>query len=449
MKGIYLEQYSNAEKQSPHITHSSNFSQFIALQAQLLSILNIYNTIMAPIDSTLIPRDLPDNLKAVYRTLLDVKREDNGKPPVVIVITDLAKDYDDLLAMVLLKELHRLGLIELRGFVANLEPAAKRAGFGRGALDLLGLSSVPIAKGTRGFPEKDEDKHKLHDYEFDCSFIKEGEVKEEGRGLLYRLLSDALDKKEEVILLCLSSLRDIAEFSRNYPNLLRRALKKGKVVLQGGYSVVDRNLTVNKAANNDFDPTAATEFHKFLQEKKIQSIVFDRNAATNLKPPLPRTMFTDMARTGEIGQYLDNVAERQEYNFFSGATGPRENRFGYKAPTATDKGSEGHDWDRYKIRTRWPKDRPPATFDELRPYTDIIAYDALAAAYLMGDKAADRLKIIETPRSEWPNTIHQVVGNGSELNSLDGTGDGMRIALEALLRGSLLAVSQGLSSDPK
>jgi hypothetical protein len=41
-----------------------------------------------------------------------------------------------------------------------------------------------------------------------------------------------------------------------------------------------------------------------------------------------------------------------------------------------------------------------------------------------------------------------VVGNGSEPNSLDGTVDGMRTALEALLRGSLLAVSQGLSSNP-
>lgn len=414
---------------------------------------------MAPIDITLIPRDLPGHLEAVYKILLDVKHEnekDHIKPPVVIVITDLAKDYDDLLAMVILKEFHRLGLIKLRGFVANLKPAAKRAGFGRGALDLLGLPFVPIAKGTRGFPKEDEYKHKVHDYEFDCSFIKEGEVKEEGEGLLYRLLKDALDAREEVILLCLSNLRDIAKFSRKYPELLRRALEKGKVVLQGGYSVVDGNLTVNKAANNNIDETAAIEFHDFLQHKNFQkekipitSIVFDRNAATNLKHPLPRTMFTDMARTGEIGQYLDKVAERQESEFFSGATGPPENRFGYKAPTATDKGSEGHDWDRYKIRTRWPKDKPqPATFDELRPYTDIIAYDALAALGVLGKKCIDELKIIEPRSSEWPDTIHQVVGNGSEPNSLDGTGEGMRTALEALLRGSLLAVLQGLSSDP-
>ncbi|KAH6667126.1 hypothetical protein B0J14DRAFT_704702 [Halenospora varia] len=420
---------------------------------------------MAPIYGTLIPRDLPGDLKAFYKTLLDVVRENekNGiDPPTVIVITDLAKDYDDLLAMMMLKEFHRLGLIKLRGFVANLEPAGKRADFGRGALDLLGLDFVPIAEGTRGFPKEDEDKHKLHDYEFDCPFMKERKVKETGRELLYRLLIDTLDGKhevkEEVIILCLSSLRDIAEFSREFPNLLSRALGKGKAVLQGGYSVVDGNLmasVVNKnlkiqgAANNNFDPTAAIEFHKFLQEKKIQTMVFDRNAALNLKRPLPRTMFTDMARTGEIGQYLDRVAERQESKFFLDATGPPENRFGYKAPTATDPGSEGHDWNRYKDRVkRWPKDKPqPATFDELRPYTDVIAYDALAALGVLGKKFIDKLKIIKPRSSEWPDTIHQVVGNGSEPDTLDGTVDGMRTALEALLRGSLLAVLQGLSSD--
>ena len=332
--------------------------------------------------------------------------------------------------------------------MANLEPAEKRAGFGRGALDLLGLAQVPIAKGSRGFPKGD--KHKLHDYEFfGCKFMKEGEVKEKGNDSLHRVLKDALSAKEEVILLCLSSLRDIAKFSTKYPNLLRRALKKGKVVLQGSYSVEDGNLKVNKAANNDFDIDAATVFHKFLQDKKIPSIVFDRNAATNLKHPLPRTMFTEMARTGEIGQYLDGIAQQQESKFFLDATGPVKYRFGYKAPTATDPGSEGHDWDRYKTRTRWPKDKTqPATFDELRPYTDIIAYDALAALGVLGKKCMDQLKIIEPSSSEWPNTIHQVVGNGSEPNSLDGTGHGMSTTLEALLWGSLLAVSQGLSSNP-
>ena len=61
-------------------------------------------------------------------------------------------------------------------------------------------------------------------------------------------------------------------------------LKKGKSC----FKAVDGNLKVNKAANNDFDPKAATTFHTFLQTHKIPSMVFDRNAATNLKYIAPR-----------------------------------------------------------------------------------------------------------------------------------------------------------------
>lgn len=59
-----------------------------------------------------IPHGLSDEEILVYRRLIRVKRdrEADTHPPEVVVITDLAKDYDDLSAMIVLKELHRLGL---------------------------------------------------------------------------------------------------------------------------------------------------------------------------------------------------------------------------------------------------------------------------------------------------------------------------------------------------
>jgi len=75
VKGIHLEQYSQPGILSSHITHSSNFGQFIALQAQL----SIVCTNMAPIYSALIPRDLPGDLEAFYETLLDIVRENKKK----------------------------------------------------------------------------------------------------------------------------------------------------------------------------------------------------------------------------------------------------------------------------------------------------------------------------------------------------------------------------------
>jgi hypothetical protein len=319
---------------------------------------------MASTDSTLIPRDLSDNLKAVYRTLLEVKLEmdenQTGPPDVLAIIA--AADYNNYLAILLLKELHRIGLIKLRSFVASLEPAENRIGLLRGLLDLLGLPQVPLAEGTQD--------------------------------LLYRLLKEARCWEQEFNIICLSSPTEIVQFSKDYPKSLAIPLRRGKLVLQGGYSIVNGKLKVDvEATNNVLDPDAATIFYNFLQEYKVPSIVFNRNAATNLKHPHPRTLFNDIASTSEIAQYLDKVAELQEATFSLDAT--------------------------------------------------------LAAAVVMNNKAIDRLKIIETSRSALSNTIHQVVGNGSEPNSLDATGDGMCTYLEALLRGSLLAASQGLSSDPK
>jgi hypothetical protein len=46
--------------------------------------------------------------------------------PGVIVITDLAKDYNNLAAIVVLKELYRLGFVRLKAFIANLNLSYKR-----------------------------------------------------------------------------------------------------------------------------------------------------------------------------------------------------------------------------------------------------------------------------------------------------------------------------------
>ena len=56
-----------------------------------------------------------------------------------MVITELAKDYNDLAAIVVLKELYRLGFVHLEAFIANLEPSHKRATYGRVNLDFVGL----------------------------------------------------------------------------------------------------------------------------------------------------------------------------------------------------------------------------------------------------------------------------------------------------------------------
>ena len=60
-----------------------------------------------------IPQNLSPDEQSLYQTLIEVKKSrgiESRPTPEVVVITDLAKDYDDLSAMIILKELHRLGL---------------------------------------------------------------------------------------------------------------------------------------------------------------------------------------------------------------------------------------------------------------------------------------------------------------------------------------------------
>jgi hypothetical protein len=106
----------------------------------------------------LIPDGLTHDEGKVYEKLMKIvqTRQKNAtkaqKTPQIFTITDLAKDYDDLIAMLCLKELNRLGVVTLEGFVANLMPVDKRTLCGRGVLDSLGHMSrtVPARAGFLG-----------------------------------------------------------------------------------------------------------------------------------------------------------------------------------------------------------------------------------------------------------------------------------------------------------
>lgn len=413
-----------------------------ALEAVALPLSGSNAMAIPNINSDLIPKRLPKDLQAIYHILLKVKeaRALIGTVPLpLVVVTDLAKDYDDLTATVVYKELHRLGLVELRGLVANLMPADKRARFGRGALDSLGLPNIPIAKGLKGVPENDS--YPTHEYEFDCPFMAAEEIKLEGEELLFRLCKDAMLKGEKLTLLCLSSLEDISIFAQKFPNLLRKAVSN--IVLQGGYNIVDGILQADgAAANNHFHPEAAKSFHTFMQNSRVPSVVYTKAAAFAVNPPLMPELFEKMDKTrNAVGQHLNAVQERQELEFYTTACGPVEKRF-----------RPEFDQEHFlRNRTTWyqthtEKDERPDGKDVI-PYCKLTVYDALAALGAAGEDAVNALEIISMPPSGRPSSIHIKVGDGKDGNP-GINGPKMSIALRALLYGSILAVQQGLSSNP-
>ena len=390
------------------------------------------------LDCIMIPHGLSDTEITYYQTLINlVKANRSRKQPHVVVITDLAKDYDDLAAMVVLKELHRLGVIKLLGFIANLMPAEKRAQFGRGALDSLGLEDIPIAKGSSGFPTSARRKHDELPYEFDCDFMAtDGRVDEQKGGdhLLLKLCQEARESDNKLTLLLISSLEDIYTFSRTNPNDLKGAVSN--IVLQGGYTITkEGKLKPDESANNNrYDLDAAKSFHAFMDENHIRSTVYTKIAA--FATPLTSDLFAEMAETNHpLGKHLRKVQVEQDLSFYKKASeeDPRD-RF---APFM-DK-----EWF-LKNKTGWyeakhDKDEALPHAEAVIPWlTKVIVYDALAAVGASGTDALEALKVL-THNDTPPSTIHQVVGFAGPPSDPGVDPEQMASVLSALLKGSLLS----------
>lgn len=382
-----------------------------------------------------IPDGLDADEVAVYQKLIGVveSRKSMGIDcPHLAVITDLAKDYDDLTALVLLKELHRLGVVKLEGLVANMNPSLKRAQFGRGALDSLGLQDVPIAAGTIGSNQPEEVA--AYPYEFGCSFMAaEDKVAGKGHDLLRKLCETASKEDYKLTFLLISCLQDIDEFATSDRELLQKTTSQ--FVLLGGYAVTeDGNLEPDEAsANNRFHMPAARRFHQFLRESGIPSTVFTKVAA--FATPLLPQLYADMAETQhEIGQYLRRVHISQDLTYYKQAC----------EPNPADRFAPFYDQEWcLRTKTRWYDEphepgTPLPVGEEVIPYlTRVIVYDALAALGTSGSDAIEALNILLPA----PASLHRVIG--------DEKSPGIRLpemttAMTALLKGSLLACQQGL-----
>lgn len=397
-----------------------------------------------------IPEGLTPEYRAVYDTILDIVEARCEQDKVrLVVITDLAKDFDDLLALIVLKEFHRLGVIELLGFVANLNPAKKRALLGRGALDHLKLPGVPIAIGTKG----EHTDHEVLEYEFKGSdgFIAEDDPKHKlpsGEELLHEIFTKAHKDKYKVTFLGLSSLMDIAQFTEKEPDLVRATL--GRVVLQGGYSIskdgtLEPDIT---ATNNHFAFEEAKYFHKFLQDNNIPSQCFTKVAT--FATPIYQTLLKQMESTGvEVGKYLRAVQLGQDLHFWKCASGPIEGRF---RPFMDET------WF-LKNKTTWYNKHPgePGPPD-ITPWLDkVTAYDCLAAFGAAGEDILAALGVLKpiVTRTDAIHERHQIVGvlpvphpviKGQNILPEEANihGEVFATAIQALALGSLKAVVQNL-----
>ncbi|TVY87100.1 hypothetical protein LAWI1_G006499 [Lachnellula willkommii] len=359
-----------------------------------------------------IPQGLRYAEGLVYQDLLQVAKQRKAAgvpPPQVVVITDIMKDVDDLVAMVLLKDLHRLGLIVLKGFVANLKPARTRALAAKGALNTLGLSDIPVGVGTDAqVVEVGKQPRKVSDYEFDmCPFIAPSNTHlEDGFDLLTKLCKDAKRTGKKLTFLLISGLRDINNFAKAHPDLL--AATAEKFVLQGGYRVEEKGgiqdlVAAEDAANNTFDIVAAREFHHYMAKRAIPSTSFTKLAA--FATDIPEQLMIDLEESGHpVGKYLRKAQVLMDVDFYKSSCSPD--------PTKRFRPFMDQEWylknKSSYYQTPHPKGEPLPVGDEVIKYFNkLVAYDALAALAAGGD---DVLKQLSISRPTHGKKLHQVMG---------------------------------------
>ena len=393
----------------------------------------------------------------LYEALIPVLRA--RKPsdtPRIVVVTDIEQDYDDLMAIIFLSEMHRLGAIELAGFVANHKPAIERAKFLRSIVHLLGLKHLEVAQGTEGL-EKDSHLRKTFFYELkNTTFAspawnskphsakdKNKPIFRSGTELIETLARQVDQGKQPLTVLLISSLQDISEYfdtHRDDPNFLKRNFKK--FVSQGGYKVVEASdgscaLEPTKGmANNDWHPTAARNYHRHLAELGLPSDAWSREAAKVAR--LDGSTVQTLAQYGPIGAHLSWLWLRQEFKFYWDPINapylPHLNQEWYlKTRLVLDPSS-----DRYaKLQAK----EPP--FEEILPLTKVIVYDGCAAMGAVGDDVMRALGIMgdTLPAYNMASHKHRVFGaTPTDLGGVDGARLGT--VIKTFLIGGLMATSE-------
>ncbi|KAI9650027.1 hypothetical protein NHQ30_000040 [Ciborinia camelliae] len=418
-----------------------------------------------PESSQSIPNGLTQEHRSVYEVILRTvnNRPKNFKIPRIVAITDVGKDYDDLTALIVLKELHRLGAIKLEGVVANLIPSHKRAHLARKALDSLLLQDIPVGQGTVGVTGKDQDRYKeTPPFEFPEEIMGKEPYPdyEEGVDLLQRLGKEATKGDYKFTFLLISSQQDIAEFKRKLqpdPQSRRQPLKDitSKVILQGAYYLEAKDSSGNKvlkastvAANNTFNMGDSEEFHTFLDQHEVPSVVYTREAA--YATPLTPGIFKSLAAIGHpLGQLLSGIQEPQDSSFYEGCCQVPCFRQGCDQPWFLTNRTNFYDT---HPRNTSDKDLPKG--DEILPYCKIIVYDALAALGTAGDDMLNALDVLQKPdytKELIHSELHRVVGIEQKSdNNADGSlsakkppvastnSKNMKNVIEALLMGALL-----------
>mmetsp|Transcript_24513 Transcript_24513/g.51331 ORF Transcript_24513/g.51331 Transcript_24513/m.51331 type:complete len:872 (+) Transcript_24513:294-2909(+) len=204
--------------------------------------------------------------------MLNGKDKTSAGTPL-IVITDIGRDIDDALALVMLSSLKKIFILNPLAVIVTLPPLEDRACLARTVLDSLGMHDVPVGLGTDEACPSEITLKPFNGITQQNPFYFE-----RGSSLMARTLSEAEDKS--VKLLCLANLKDISDLIIKQEALFRTKVKE--VVIMGGASHLEarEQLVPDEAAsNNSCDLTAARHVYAECQQHSIPTTTISRYAA--------------------------------------------------------------------------------------------------------------------------------------------------------------------------
>jgi len=396
-----------------------------------------------------IPYSKNDEEYSFYERLIPELQ--NRKPsdiPRILVITDAEKDYDDLIAIVVLCEMYRLGVVEIAGIIANHKPARRRAKFLRTIVHLLGMGHVEVAEGTDGVEDPNQTRFLEESYyELKNTTFEEQEWNKKPfrRGAeLIDTLAKQVDNegKEPLTVLLISSLQDISDYfnsHKNDPDFLPQHFKK--FVSQGGYEILGSGDTctlkpIKIAQNNSFHPTAAKNYTDCLVKFKLASDAWSREAAKAAR--LDGSIFANLDEHGPIGAHLAWVYRRLEFKFFWDP---------FNAPYMPHLDPNWYVTTRLGLNVESNPlkdfDQSPPGFLQILPHSKIIAYDGCAAIGTVGDDIMRALGIMGEPEpyNEAAQQQHRLFGRTpNDLGGIDASK--LRDTLRVFFFGALKSTSK-------
>lgn len=225
--------------------------------------------------------DMPQN------HLVPADVESNGTP--VVVFTDIGRDVDDELALVLLSALKRKRILNPIAVIATLSPQRERAHLARGCMDAMGMPDVPVGIGSCGGVAEGVE---LDVYGADYSRSSPC-IFESGGDLMCRALESV--PPNSAVLLCIASLSDVAAFIRDHEDLFTSKVKE--VVLMGGVVSTEsgESLIPDSAYNNSCDISSARFVYRRCQELGVPTATLSRWAAYDC--PIPPQLLDELAQT--------------------------------------------------------------------------------------------------------------------------------------------------------